>query len=197
MTLDKRALEAVDQLWSAVTALAPAKGISALMSIVKFDEAAEEATKNPRVRDAFAAMGVGFDVNKVNLSGAAKARPFVSPMAWALFSAYQAVALQAVIKVQILRSGAPAKLLDKGNVANLVKAALPYQAEYIDKYGDAGYHYLLGDLEEALLGALRKMLAGEESDRASVERAGEILKLANELTANQSNVPHVGLQGTP
>jgi len=167
------------------------------MSVVKFKETAEAAAKNPQLREVFTVMGGEFDPNKLDLSGAAKARPFASPMAWALFSAYQAVALQAVLKLQVLKFGVGADLLDTGMVAEPVKAALPYQAEYIDKYGDAGYHSLLEDLEQELLEALRKMLAGEESDRASVERAGEILKLANELNANQSRVPpNAGLQGT-
>jgi hypothetical protein len=49
-----------------------------------------------------------------------------------------------------------------------------------------------------LLGAMRKMLAGEETDRASVERAGEILKLSNQLMADQSKVrSNNGLQETP
>ncbi len=199
MALDKRALEAVDQLWSAVTALAAAKGISAFMAVMKFEAVAEEAAKNPQFREMFTVMGAAFDPNKVDLSGAAKARPFVSPMAWALFSAYQAIAMQAVLKLQIIKSGIGAKnLLHKDAVEKLVKAALPHQAGYIDKYGDAGYHYLLEELEGSLLAALRKMLAGEETDRASVERAGEILKLSNELMANQSKVPpNSGLQGTP
>ncbi len=106
--------------------------------------------------------------------------------------------MQAVLKLQIIKSGIGAKdLLNKDAVANLVKAALPHHAEYIDKVGDAGYHYLLEEVEEALLVALREMLAGEETDRASVERAGEILRLASQLEDNQSKVPtSTGLQGT-
>ena len=191
IALDKRRLEAVDQLWSAVTALAGAKGISALMAVMKFDAVAEEAARSAKLREMFTAMGSGFDITKVDLSGAAKARPFVSPMVWALFSAYQAIAMQAVVKLQIIKSGIGAKdFFDKDTVAKLVKAALPHQAEYIDKYGDTGYHYLLDELEGSLLTAARKMLAGEETDRANVERAAEILRLSSELTANQSQANH-------
>lgn len=199
MALDKRRLEAVDQLWSAVTALAGAKGISTFMAIMKFEAVAEEAARNAKFREIFTIMGGAFDITKVDLSGAAKARPFVSPMAWALFSAYQAIAMQAVIKLEIIKSGIGAKdILDKESVAKLVKAVLPHQSGYIDKYGDAGYHYLLEELEESLLAALLKMLAGEETDRASVERAAEIVRLSSELTAKQSTVqPSSPLQVTP
>ena len=199
MALDKRRLESVDQLWSAITALAGAKGISEFMALMKFDAAADEAARHPRLREMVAAMCAAFDRNTLDLSGAAKARPFVSPMAWALFSAYQAIAMQAVTKLEIIKSGIGATdLLDKERVSKLVKAALPHQSEFIDKYGDAGYHYLLEEIEGALLTALRKILAGEEIDKASVEHANEILRLSNELKANQSKVPpNIGLQGTP
>ena len=82
MAFDKRRLEAVDQLWSSVTALAGAKNISEWMATVKFDATADEAEKNPQLREIFTKIGAEFDPpNKLDLSSAAKARPFVSPMA--------------------------------------------------------------------------------------------------------------------
>jgi hypothetical protein len=182
MTLDKRRLEAVDQLWSAINALGHAKLISGLMARVKFKEAAEEATKDPRVREAFAVISTWFDPKKIDLSGSAKARPFVSPMAWALFSAYQAIALSSVIKLEIIKSGIGGKnLLAEDAIAKLVKAALPHYTAYVDEFGDAGYHYLLEELEERLLEEIRRMLAGVEVDKASVEQAAEILRLSNNI----------------
>ena len=98
--------------------------------------------------------------------------------------------MQAVSKLLIIKSGIGLKdLIDKEAVSKLVKAALPHQSGFIDKYGDAGCHYLLEELEGALLAALREMLVGEETDQASLERANDILKRSNELMANQSKVP--------
>jgi hypothetical protein len=136
MALDKRRLEAVDQLWSAVTALGSAKAVSAFMAVVKFDAAAEEAAKNPKVREMFALMSTGFDPTKIDSSGSARARPFVSQMTWALFAAYQAIATQAVLKLQIIKLGVGANLLDKNAVSRLVKAALPHHAESVDRFGE-------------------------------------------------------------
>ena len=42
MALDRRRLEAVDQLWSEIIALGPAKALSSYMAFVKFDVAAEK-----------------------------------------------------------------------------------------------------------------------------------------------------------
>jgi hypothetical protein len=194
MALDKRRLEAVEQLWSTITALGPAKVISAFMTVVKFDVAAEDATKDPKIREAFEFLSTAFrfDPNKIDFRGSVKARPFVSPMAWALFSAYQAIAMQAFLKLQIIKSGLGKKLIDLDAIAKLVKAALPHQAEYIDKFGDTGYHFLFEELEKRLLDEMQKMLAGVESDKASVEQAAEIVRLSYDLmdSAQKSSMPH-------
>lgn len=142
--LDRRRIEAVDQLWSAITALAPAKAVSATMAVVKFENAAKEAAKNPKVREMFTAIGGQFDVQKMQIVDASKARPFVSQIAWALFSAYQAIVSLAVIKLEILKAGLDIpEVLNKDAVAKLIKVALPHQSEYITKYGTSAYHYLL------------------------------------------------------
>lgn len=200
VALDSRRLEAVDQLWAAVTALVPARIISSFVTVFKFKEVAEETSRNAKLREMFAMVGSGFDPKKLDLSSSAKARPFVSPMAWALFSAYRAIAMQAVAKLEIIKLGIGAKdILDKDAIAKLVKAALPHHEAYIDKFGDAAYHYLLDELETRLLDELQKMLAGVEADRASVEQAAEILRRSNELmdSAKQGGMPpNNGVQPT-
>ena len=90
--------------------------------------------------------------------------------------------MQAVLKQQIIMLGIDTKdIVDKHSIAELVKIALPHHASYIDKSGDAGYHYLLEELEEKLLGEMQKMLLGVQADRTSLEQAAEILRLSNEI----------------
>lgn len=190
IALDKRRLEAVDQLWSAVTGLGPAKAISSIMTVVKFDAVAEEAEKNPKIRQVFEIMSTGFDPNKIDIAGAERAHPFVSPMAWALFAAYRAIAMQAVVKLQIVKAGVPKTILETTAIKKLVKAALPHQETFIDQYGDSGYHWLLDELEERLLNAIRDMLAGVEADKETIERAAHIVHLSNEvMTAQAASTP--------
>ena len=182
VALDKRRLEAVDQIWSAVTALAPAKSISMFMSILKYDNAVKEAARNAKFRETFALMGSGFDIKKYESGNSSKARPFVSPMAWALFSAYQAILLYSVSKLNILKIGIDNQnILDIDYISKLVKAALPQYEAYIDKFGDGAYHYLLDELETRLFDKVRMMLAGKEADKESIERAAEILRISNEF----------------
>ena len=181
-TLDKRRIEAVDQLWQAITSLASAKSLSASMAVVKFESAAKIAANDPRLREIFSAMGKNFDHNSLRPLDAEKARPFVSPIAWALFSAYQAIVSVAAIKLELLKAGLDMpNLIDAKAVERLIALALPHQVEYVKKYGTSSYHYLLDELETRLLEELRSMLRGVDSDRASVEQAAAILKESEQI----------------
>jgi hypothetical protein len=55
MALDQRRLQAVDQLWSAISALLPAKGISSAVVILNFEGIAKEAARNEQFREMLAA----------------------------------------------------------------------------------------------------------------------------------------------
>src|SRR5918996_3482644 len=56
MALDRQRLEAVDQLWSTVSALGPAKNLSSYVAILNVEAIVEEAATNAKVRDTFASM---------------------------------------------------------------------------------------------------------------------------------------------
>lgn len=182
--LDKRRLEAVDQLWSAFNALGPARAIAANMAVIKFESAAKQAERDPKVRQFFKMIGGGFDTKSLDLSGAAKARPFVSPMVWAVYSAFNAVVMHSVMRLHVLKGGLGASdFADHKAIEKLVVAALPHFAEYLEKHGPEVYYHVLEALETRLLVELQAMLDGVESDKASVERAAEIIRRANELQA--------------
>jgi hypothetical protein len=181
--LDKRRLEGVEQLWSAVNALGPAKTAAMFMAVMNFEAAAREAAKNPRFRQLFDIIAKPLNFEAVAKNDAWKARPFVSPLAWALFSAYQAIVLFAVTRLKVLQMGienAP-EVLDASAIANLIKAALPHRAAYIDEHGPGVYHYLLDELETKLLDEMRRMLQGSDSDAAGLVQAAAILKVSDPL----------------
>lgn len=193
VALDQRRLQAVDQLWESFTALAPAKFISSYMSVIKFETTANEAVRDERVRKMFEVIGGGFNENDDRLKLSAKARPFVTPMVWAIFSAYQAIAYLGVFKLKMITAGIGAKdFYDKAAVSRMAKAALPHHAETIDQHGEAIFHHLLDLLEEKLLIEVRNMLAGSEGDKASVEQAAEIVRLVNKVREREER-PEVAL----
>lgn len=189
IAVDKRRLEAVDQLWSATMSLNHAKGISACMSVIKFENAAQISERDPRVRELFGKFGSGFDMKSFSNTDAQKARPFVSPMAWATYSAMLTVSVHAVLRWQILKDG-----LGKNDFANtesinkLLKTVLPHQSAYIDKYGPDGYHHLLEELENNILRELQSTLAGNEFDKESVKQAAEIVKQSNSILSQTNGV---------
>ena len=186
--LDKRRIEAVDQLWSAVTELAHAKGASAWMATIRFNAAVKEAERNPKFRQLFEILGAGVDIKKIGTANASKVRPFVSEMAWAIFSAYQAILLFAVTQMHILKSGLNVPdVLDTSAINKLVEAVLPHHAAYLEKYGPAGYHYFVDELESLLLKELQNILNGKESDKASVEQAAAILQEVERVNETISN----------
>jgi hypothetical protein len=180
--LDKRRIKAVEQLWSMVIDLSPAKRISANMTLLKYDNLLEEAPKNPKVQEFVSIFGSAKDViGKMNKDNAAKVRPFVSDIAWALFSAYHATVSIAVIRLGLLQRGIEKDLVDVKAVAELLKTALPHQADFIDNHDASAYHHLLDELENFLLWELRNTLRGVASDKESIEQAAEIIKVSNRV----------------
>ena len=56
---------------------------------------------------------------------------------------------------------------------------MPYYADYLDKAGPDGYHYILEALETKLLLEIDQMLVGAAADQASIQQAAEILRRSN------------------
>lgn len=175
--LDRRRIEAVDQIWSAVIALAPAKVASSYMKCLKFEEAVKYVAKNPQFKSVFESFGKLIDLNKFEKSHASQARPFVSQMAWALYSAYEAILTYYMLQFKMVEDGIDTPgLLNKDSIAKLVTTALPHQKDFIQQYGDQSYHFLFDELESRLLEELQNILKGTESNKENVEQAAKILK---------------------
>ena len=185
----ERQLEAIEQIWDAVLSLGPAKSVSAWMAVIKFEAAAKEAAKNPRAREMFSMLG-NVDLEKLQTNQALKVRPFISPLAWAYYSSYQAIVLHAVIRLQMLKNGIDmVDVIDKEHVIKLVKVALPHQIKFIEEFGPGAFHHLLEELETNLLMAFKLMLKGEESDKETLEKAAEIIKTSESLMESNTLKP--------
>lgn len=186
--LYQRKILAVEQLWKAVVSLAPAKNISTWVATIKFDVAAKEAAKNPQLREMFSVLDGFIDLKKINVQEADFSRPFLSPLVWALFSAYRSIVLNAVFKMQSLKSGIDKDFTNVEGVTNVVKAALPEYESYIEEHGINAFHYLLDILESKIISELENMLSGEAADKESIERASRILKESERLMETNSAV---------
>lgn len=182
--LYQRKIEAIDQIWSAVKELEKAKHISATLVTLKFEECAKESARNPQFRSFIEAVGRNLDPKSLNLSGASLARPFITPLAWAYYSAFSTVIMSAVIRMQILKIGVDEaeKYLNSEHSNKLLKTVLPHQAQYIDKYGYSAHHYLLDEIEQLLLMELKNIQDGQEADKENAKRAAEITKEVENVT---------------
>lgn len=188
--LYQRKLEAIDQIWSAVKELDKAKHISSTMGILEFETCAKESATNPNFRTFMDTVGGSFDPKSLNLSGAALARPFITPLAWAYYSAFSAVIMSAVMKMQVLKVGVDnaEKYLNSEYPNKLLKTVLPSKSEYIEKHGHSVHHYLLDEIEELLLFELKNIQDGNEDDMDNAKRAAAITKEVDNITGEMAKM---------
>jgi hypothetical protein len=186
--LDDRKLQAVDDIWTAVIELAPAKFTSSLMVSIKFEEMAEAAVNDPRVREILGLFEKNIDPNNFrHKNSPAKSRPFVSPMLWASFSAYSAILMQAVMRAYAIKSGVGARdFMDNEKISALLKSVLPHQSGYVDKFGPSAYHHLVEEIETKIIHEMHLTISGVDSDEASVKQAAKILELSSSLLTDTS-----------
>ncbi len=185
--IDKRRLEAVDQLWGAVKDLGPGKAAAAWMAVLNYEAIADAAKDNQQVRDMFKGMAASMGLDKPLVNSSHAARPFVSPLAWALFSAFGSAVGMTQARLVILQTGVGSDVLNKPeSVIKLLAEALPDWKEYIEKTGVFGFPYILEELEKRLLAELQRSLAGEEDDANEIERARKIIDRVRDLDISRS-----------
>lgn len=177
--LDKRRLEAVDQIWSAVQALAPARHIATFMALVNWERAPAATERDPKARKFFEAIGQGLEPSQIDLSMAHRARPFLAPPVWAAWSALSVVCMHGVARHIALKGGlGDAGLADLEALNKLVVAALPHYNDFLAEHGAMAYFHAIPALEEKVLSEIQAMLAGTQPDTDAVARASVIIKLA-------------------
>jgi hypothetical protein len=191
-TLDKRKLEAVERTWVVVGNIGRHKMVSGFLSVLKLEVVAKEAAQSPKMQEAFRILAPQEVPDGADPAYSVHSeRPFLSPLAWAFYAAYQAVIFHAVFYAKVMALGIPdpGTLLKEDYVQNLLKSALPHYSDYIDQFGVSGFHNLLEELESRLLVELQRMLEGEETDTQNLQQAANILeqvKKVNESTEQRS-----------
>ena len=182
--VDKRRLQAVDQIWTSVRTFGSARKLSQILSCLKYDAVSAESEKNPRMRQALSSVEFGFDPKTLDFTSADKARPFVSPMVWANYAALAAICHHAITKWHLLKNGLGSKnLIDDNTIFELLKIALPDKNEYFNSLESSAFHFLVEELEQNLLIEMEKMLVRPISDIANIEQAADILKASNAVLA--------------
>jgi hypothetical protein len=154
------------------------------MARIKFDEAAKRAPQNANLREFFTVIADPSLVNNFDKEKTAmREQPFLSPLAWAYFSAYQSIVTSAYMEGRMLAEGVEdaGKLLKRHHAKDLLKATLPHQSDFIEKHDPSEYYFLLDELRDCLLAELRKMLEGQDVDRAAIDQAKQIAGAINQI----------------
>jgi hypothetical protein len=104
---------------------------------------------------------------------ASQQQPFVSPLAWAYFSAIQVilVLIQARAKIVELDMNDSGDDLHIAALQAMLKTALPHRADEIKKARPPQYFGFVDDLEKRLFGEIMRILDGSEDDGASARQA--------------------------
>ena len=180
--LFEKEVSAVESLWCSVIDLSSAKQIAATMAVIDFEAASEETAKNHRAREMFEMLGGDLKLTSLKTIEANKVRPFISPVAWAFYSAYSAIIFHAVVQMHMLQKGINIpNIMNNTKLIDVVKIALPHQEEYIDKYGTGALFHLLEELESKMLFAFNQTLKGEKADAEALEQAAKILSASDKL----------------
>lgn len=183
--LYQRQIAAIDQIWGGVVKMAPAKSIATQIAVFRFENASEIATTSEELRQVFETMGANFDDSCLSTPEASQARPFVTQMAWAYFSAYQGILGHYVVKMKVLQNGFQdaSKLIENEKMASLIKLALPHQSENIDRFGHQMFHLFIDELENSLIVELQSFMEGARANEQNVQQAKEILEAVERLQA--------------
>lgn len=177
--LDQRRIEVVARIWESVNNLASNRLCVQFMQKINVEEAAKHKN-NDRVQEFCSRLleAAGFEVaqdgsansnHKPSITGADE--PFVSAGTWALFATYKSVAIHAVNTLAALSRGVdPIKFLRNEELSTQVKAVLPGFSTFMDDHGHSGAYFLLDDIKQSLLMALRTELQIDASDPAHLAR---------------------------
>jgi hypothetical protein len=66
-------------------------------------------------------------------------------------------------------------LLDYNYINKTLKAELPHQSAYIDRYPKNAGYYLLNELQDAILRELKNMLTGADADQEAIAQSATIM----------------------
>jgi len=202
--LDKRRLEAIEKVWSTVIDRWQWKNLAKMVGSLKMDvalnAAAQQNDEGRKIRlfaeTIWKASGLDNDNLRATTEYIDKERPFLSPMTWALFSAYRQVLNLPAVQVMVMRTGVEPKILaDAKPIIDMVRTALPHYSDYLDQFGTSGLSLLIDDLEEKILAEIVASLKSTASDDKTVAQAAAILKAVQKVAA--STKPEVELPALP
>jgi hypothetical protein len=188
-TVAKKRVEAVDALWRTAHELKAGAAANVFMATIKKENLLERLKRDSKLKAFVEQIGKTLDMKAPHFTATACARPYVTAMAWATFSAYRVVSMHGATRAQMVLMGVDIEELDKEqSIVQIVAAVLPHQKAFLEKWGYKGFYHLVDELEARLLAELQAMLRGTDDDRTTVDQAAEILRLVGQASRQQQSV---------
>ncbi len=193
--LDKRRLIAAERLWSDVAARRNLRLLAQIMQNINVEETLRRVKAGRSQSRGFSDFSESMlKIGKIDelkhLPNVESERPFLSPIVWALYQAYSAILAYPIAFFGMLSIGEAAGLADGKKIIDLVKVALPHRSGFLDEVGLGGIFYLIDEVEEALLSAIRTDLKGRDSDDDALAQASRILEKV-EQAKSADGVPRI------
>lgn len=184
--LDAKRLEAIDLLWASFHDLAPLRVAAQFMQSIRYDAALAQSADDPKTRGFFADMskiaGLTPEVMKARAEHSPwKAQLYVSPDAWKLFETYRGVLHLILLRLKQLEVGIGKDFTKIEEVVKEVKAALPHQAQLLDKHGPDFLAFLVEELGEAFRRELTSNLNNTPRNAQALQDAGTLMAAAEEI----------------
>jgi hypothetical protein len=112
-------------------------------------------------------------------------------MVWAYFSTFQTTLLTIYTQAKALELGLENsnKFINVDGIRDMLKKALPHQANLIDQWDLTSFYLFVDELEGCILIELTKMLDGEDVDQASIVRSTAIMKSLKSVTDQLNLAP--------
>lgn len=179
-----RRSEALESIWLKFHALSPLKAGAMFYQTLQIEKVEKAAVDDPNVKQ-FLSMIPNGDLSEVAAEiKLTFERIYVPDIVWAVFSAYSSILFTIALHLQAMKLGLEdsGKFITWDKVFETVKAVLPHQSEFIDKYGQTALPLLLDEVEGLMLREIRNAMNSEEEDKGSLEQAKKILGAAEDLT---------------
>jgi hypothetical protein len=189
--IDKRRLDAIDQLWCAFVRLTKLKGPAMSLSMLKMEAVVKRAPTDKQFQQVLGMMMMAGNFEEEMKQARADAeRPHVTDMAWALYAAYSSIILTAWAVMNALSQGVENvdQLIKADHADALLIAVLPHRKAAIERIGYTGFYHFLDELEALLLAEIKRELNGERADAEALRQAAQIMDAVKQVRADNDKL---------
>jgi hypothetical protein len=194
-SLEKRRLQALEELWRVVLSRRPHRNLVGLMERVRVDFMLDLAGKDSVEAEKivqfaeFILRFSGVDLQK-QMEDPSKERIFIPEPVWAAYSSYSGVlAYFIAMFLAIIHRQRKDILVDPKDLLEAAKVSLPKDANFIDQHGITALPLIIRDLEENVFQKILAALTESSHDQGQIDAAHKIIQAAENMLKPQEINP--------